>query len=331
MSQNNTYIGDNLEQTLVSSRTRLPQQRLLAILNPNNCSVGLIRQFYSCPPYYFPPLRRTFSNEIAFYQLVSLLAHNLLVLQFLHLVWLAFVKSWVQSFFSFGLNLDSEGSGKVHTRAVVEAKERVGYDTFEFSQEASVKLKQIEEKKQETLLYFSFRALVIGIISRMVVLITRFFILNYFKLVKASPLLVQVVRNEAPLFILWAQLLFIQSKVRVPPQPEKEELHDQFDNRPANSITRLLAPGFQAKFLSVATLLMVFQSRLFLGYISFSKPHWRTDEQDNLMMSTVTPQSLLAAYKPLLLLLACIAASFCLTRSAEWLMQKSELTQKLME
>lgn len=76
------------------------------------------------------------------------------------------------------------------------------------------------------MLHWSFRGLVIGIITRMAMFVLRFFILNYFKMVKANDLLVHVAKNEIPLFIVWAQFFYIQMRVLIPPKPEE----GQFDS-----------------------------------------------------------------------------------------------------
>lgn len=55
------------------------------------------------------------------------------------------------------------------------------------------------------LLYWSFRGLTVSLITRVLIYIVRFFLINWFKLVKGNALLQQVVKNEVPMFIIWAQ------------------------------------------------------------------------------------------------------------------------------
>lgn len=75
------------------------------------------------------------------------------------------------------------------------------------------------------------------------------------------------------------------------------------------------------------TLMMIFQSRLYLGYISFAVPFTEEDGTK----TTKVHGGALAYYKPVVLFALCIVASSFITRLSERLMNKYELTEKLLE
>ena len=185
-----------------------------------------MKHYYSCPPYYFPRAERNiYTRETSFYQIVSLIAHNLVVVQLLHLVWLAFLRKYLYSV--LGLDAVLSSSRALVVQSEDEARQNVNpYSSIE--QEVNAKLERLEEVKETTLLYWSFRGLVITLFTRFAIFILRFFIINYFKMVKANDLLVQVAKNEIPLFIIWSQFFYIQLQVLIPPKPEEYQ-HDSLN------------------------------------------------------------------------------------------------------
>lgn len=92
------------------------------LLNPNNCTMKLMQHYHSCPPVLHPPPpNQTFvlTKETAFYQMISLLAHNLFAIQLLHLIWIAFLKEKV--FRILGLhNIGRQITNAINQTDVVE-------------------------------------------------------------------------------------------------------------------------------------------------------------------------------------------------------------------
>ena len=106
-------------------------------------------------------------------------------------MWIAFLKKYVYSLLGFdNLSQIITMAKREQELAEYDPAQNV-YNKLELDPEK--KLRKISKEKQMTLLYWSFRGLTISIITRGLIYIIRFFLLNWLKLVHGNPLLVQIV------------------------------------------------------------------------------------------------------------------------------------------